>query len=50
MSSTISQKNSRIQHFLKGVEWLGNLLPHPIILFMLMCGILIVLSAVLHYF
>ncbi|BFU60536.1 MULTISPECIES: AbgT family transporter [Rodentibacter] len=50
MSSTVSQKNSRIQHFLKGVEWLGNLLPHPIILFMLMCGILIILSAILHYF
>ncbi|OOF41342.1 aminobenzoyl-glutamate transporter [Rodentibacter rarus] len=50
MSSTVSQKNSRIQHFLKGVEWLGNLLPHPVILFMLMCAILIVFSAILHYF
>ncbi|QPB41651.1 AbgT family transporter [Rodentibacter haemolyticus] len=50
MSSTVSQKNSRIQPFLKGVEWLGNLLPHPVILFMLMCGILIILSAILHYF
>ncbi|MGX2970356.1 AbgT family transporter [Ursidibacter sp. B-7004-1] len=42
-----SQKNSAIQRFLRGVEWLGNLLPHPIILFMMMCVILIVVSAIL---
>ena len=41
------QKNSAIQRFLRGVEWLGNLLPHPIILFMMMCVILIVVSAIL---
>ena len=41
------QKEGRIQRFLKGVEWLGNLLPHPIILFMIMCCILIVVSAIL---
>ena len=40
-------KSGRIQRFLKGVEWLGNLLPHPIILFMIMCCILIVVSAIL---
>lgn len=45
-----SPKKGGIQRFLKGVEWLGNLLPHPIILFMLMCGILIVLSAILTHF
>lgn len=22
-------KHSKMQRFLKGVEWLGNLLPHP---------------------
>ncbi len=41
------QKESRVQRFLKGVEWLGNLLPHPIILFMIMCCILIIVSAIL---
>lgn len=39
--------NSRMQRFLKGVEWLGNLLPHPAILFVWMSAILLVLSAVL---
>lgn len=42
--------NSRMQHFLKGVEWLGNLLPHPVILFIWMSVLLLVLSAVLSYF
>lgn len=48
MQSTLDSKNnSAIQRFLRGVEWLGNLLPHPIVLFMLMCLILIIVSAVL---
>ncbi len=29
MSSTVPQKNSRIQHFLKGVEWLGKFTASP---------------------
>ena len=33
--------------FLKGVEWLGNLLPHPAILFVWMSVILLVLSAIM---
>ncbi|QIW14953.1 aminobenzoyl-glutamate transporter [Pasteurellaceae bacterium RH1A] len=41
------EKKGAMQRFLGGVEWLGNLLPHPIILFMFMCLILLVLSAVL---
>ena len=42
--------SSRMQRFLKGVEWLGNLLPHPVILFVWMSVLLLVLSAVLSYF
>ncbi|WP_439243514.1 AbgT family transporter [Lonepinella sp. BR2474] len=40
----------KMQRFLKGVEWLGNLLPHPVMLFMWMCVLLLILSAVLSYF
>ncbi|PJG85054.1 AbgT family transporter [Conservatibacter flavescens] len=37
-------QNGRIQRFLRGVEWLGNLLPHPVILFMIMCVIVLAVS------
>lgn len=43
-------QSSRMQRFLKGVEWLGNLLPHPVILFVWMSVLLLLLSAVLSYF
>ena len=46
----IEAKSSRMQGFLKGVEWLGNLLPHPVILFVWMSVFLLVLSAVLSFF
>ncbi len=42
-------QSSRMQRFLKGVEWLGNLLPHPVILFIWMSVLLLVLSALLSY-
>lgn len=46
----MQQKDStRMGRFLKGVEWLGNLLPHPAILFVWMSAILLVLSAVMSY-
>lgn len=41
------QNHNRMQRFLKGVEWLGNLLPHPAILFVWMSVIMLGLSAVL---
>ena len=54
MSSSNSPNNfdqagssTRMQRFLKGVEWLGNLLPHPVILFIWMSLLLLGLSAVL---
>lgn len=45
-----AEQDSRMPRFLKGVEWLGNLLPHPVILFVWMSVFLLVLSAVLSYF
>lgn len=39
--------SSQMQRFLRGVEWLGNLLPHPVILFLWMSVILLVASAIL---
>ena len=45
-----AEQDSRMQRFLKGVEWLGNLPPHPVILFVWMSVFLLVLSAVLSYF
>lgn len=39
--------SSQMQRFLRGVEWLGNLLPHPVILFVWMSVILLVASAIL---
>ena len=45
-----AEQDSRMQKFLRGVEWLGNLLPHPVILFVWMSVLLLVLSAVMSYF
>ena len=45
----VEAKSSRMQRFLKGVEWLGNLLPHPVILFVWMSVLLLVLSALFSY-
>ena len=36
--------------FLDGVEWLGNLLPHPVTLFALICGIVLLASGLAGYF
>jgi aminobenzoyl-glutamate transport protein len=36
--------------FLAAVEWLGNLLPHPITLFALFCVFIIVFSGIAEYF
>ena len=40
-------KTSHMQRFLFCVEWLGNLLPHPVVLFIWMSVILLGLSAIL---
>ncbi|WP_340621361.1 AbgT family transporter [Xenorhabdus siamensis] len=36
--------------FLRTIEWLGNALPHPVILFMILIAILLVSSAIGQYF
>lgn len=40
----LEQKKTWFTHFLNGVEWLGNLLPHPVTLFALFCMGVILLS------
>ncbi|MFK8012918.1 MAG: AbgT family transporter, partial [Marinicellaceae bacterium] len=54
MSSTTNQNNQPKQgwfaKFLAMVEWLGNLLPHPITLFALFCVFIVVFSGIAEYF
>ena len=45
-----AESRSRITRFLKVVEWLGNALPHPVTLFALFAGGVVVLSGILSYF
>jgi len=40
----LEQKKNWFTHFLNGVEWLGNLLPHPVTLFALFCVGVILIS------
>ncbi len=44
---TKKQNGSR---FLRTVEWLGNALPHPVIIFVILIAILLVSSAIGQYF
>ncbi|WP_246027011.1 AbgT family transporter [Marinicella litoralis] len=44
------QKTGWFSKFLATVEWLGNLLPHPITLFALFCVFIIVFSGIAQYF
>lgn len=39
-----------MQRFLDGVEKVGNMVPHPVVIFLILIGIVIVLSAVLSLF
>ena len=43
-------KRGSFARFLDGVEWLGNLLPHPVTLFALICVAVLLLSGVAGYF
>ncbi len=40
----LEQKKNWFTHFLNSVEWLGNLLPHPVTLFALFCAGVILIS------
>ena len=45
-----SHRRGAFARFLDGVEWLGNLLPHPVTLFALICGIVLLASGVAGYY
>jgi len=45
-----TKKSGLFSRFLSTVEWLGNLLPHPITLFALFCLFIIVFSGIAAYF
>ena len=45
-----SQQTGWFSKFLATVEWLGNLLPHPITLFALFCVFIIVFSGIAEFF
>ncbi|SSY71246.1 AbgT family transporter [Alysiella crassa] len=45
-----SLKNKRLHKLLNVIEWLGNLLPHPVVLFLIFIGILLLTSAIGAYF
>ncbi|SFE22046.1 aminobenzoyl-glutamate transport protein [Lentibacillus persicus] len=42
------QRNGVFQRFLDGVEFIGNKLPHPVTLFAILAGIVLILSAALQ--
>ena len=45
-----TSKRGWFTRFLDGVEWLGNLLPHPITLFAVFCLFIIFISGIAAYF
>lgn len=49
MSQNNTIKNKRLHRLLNTIEWLGNLLPHPVVLFLIFIGILLLISAVGSY-
>ena len=44
------QKRGAFARFLDTVEWLGNLLPHPVTLFALICVVVLLASGIAGYF
>ena len=48
-ASTPSPERGALRRFLRFVEWLGNLLPHPVTLFALICVAVLLLSGVAGY-
>ena len=44
-----SSRRGAFNRFIDAVEWLGNLLPHPVTLFALICGGILALSGVAGY-
>jgi aminobenzoyl-glutamate transport protein len=50
MASEIAGPKTAMQKFLDGVEKVGNMVPHPVVIFLILIGIVIVLSAALSLF
>ena len=50
MSTANGASKTAMQRFLDGVEKVGNMVPHPVVIFLILIGIVIVLSAVLGMF
>ena len=48
MSATVASRKSFLQKLLDGVEVVGNKVPHPAIIFLIMSAIVIVLSQLFH--
>ena len=50
MSAASAASKTTMQRFLDGVEKVGNMVPHPVVIFLILIAIVIVLSAVLSLF
>jgi aminobenzoyl-glutamate transport protein len=50
MAAASDAPKTVMQRFLDGVERVGNMVPHPVVIFLILIGIVIVLSAVLGAF
>jgi aminobenzoyl-glutamate transport protein len=46
----VPQKKGITQKMLDGIETLGNKVPHPAVIFLILCGLIIVLSQILYMF
>ncbi|MET0597499.1 MAG: AbgT family transporter, partial [Mesorhizobium sp.] len=47
MATSDAPSKTAMQRFLDGVETVGNMVPHPVVIFLILIGIVIVLSALL---
>lgn len=50
MAAAQAQSKTVMQRFLDGIERVGNMVPHPVVIFLILIAIVIVLSAVLGLF
>jgi len=50
MATDSTAPKTVMQRFLDGVEKVGNMVPHPVVIFLILIGIVIVLSAILSLF
>ena len=50
MATASAAPKTAMQRFLDGVEKVGNMVPHPVVIFLILIAIVIVLSALLGAF